>query len=236
MKNIVKALLLGFNKETNRKPAALVMYRDGVSEGQFLTVLAKELTAIRAACQELPGDYQPPISYLVVQKRHHTRFFPESSGQPQYRNGNALAGTVVDQGINHPTEGDFYLLSHEGIQGTSRPCHYQVRLFSYFFTLYLRSGSLGRQQPVGRSAGGPVLLPLPPLHAVQQVGGSDAFQLSTNYYSCSRSVSYPAPTYYSHLAADRARKHHDQLLLERKRSEEAKRIIEDAETQLMYFV
>ena len=137
MKNIVKALLLGFNKETNRKPAALVMYRDGVSEGQFLTVLAKELTAIRAACQELPGDYQPPISYLVVQKRHHTRFFPESSGQPQYRNGNALAGTVVDQGINHPTEGDFYLLSHEGIQGTSRPCHYQVRPHLVF--LYLVS-------------------------------------------------------------------------------------------------
>ena len=36
------------------------------------------------------------------------RFFPADSNQ--YKNGNALAGTVVDQGINHPTEGDFYLL------------------------------------------------------------------------------------------------------------------------------
>ena len=30
------------------------------------------------------------------------RFFPTDANK--YRNGNALAGTVVDQGINHPTE------------------------------------------------------------------------------------------------------------------------------------
>ena len=30
------------------------------------------------------------------------RFFPADNNK--YRNGNALAGTVVDQGINHPTE------------------------------------------------------------------------------------------------------------------------------------
>ena len=111
-----------------------------MSEGQFLTVLASELVAIRAACTELEEGYQPKITYIVVQKRHHTRFFPSDNNK--YKNGNALAGTVVDQGINHPTEGDFYLLryvlryvgqiitssyySHEGIQGTSRPCHYQV--------------------------------------------------------------------------------------------------------------
>ena len=39
-----------------------------------------------------------------------SRFFPLDNNK--YKNGNALAGTVVDQGINHPTEGDFYLLRY----------------------------------------------------------------------------------------------------------------------------
>ncbi|XP_020704040.1 protein argonaute 1B-like, partial [Dendrobium catenatum] len=42
------------------------------------------------------------------------------------RSGNILPGTVVDSKICHPTEFDFYLCSHAGIQGTSRPAHYHV--------------------------------------------------------------------------------------------------------------
>ena len=111
MKNVV--MLLRFHQITKRKPQTLVMFRDGVSEGQFTTVMARELADIRAACKDLQDTYEPQITYIVVQKRHHTRFFPMD--QNKYKNGNSLAGTVVDQGINHPTEGDFFLLSHEGI-------------------------------------------------------------------------------------------------------------------------
>ena len=50
------------------------MYRDGMSEEQFLTVLASELVAMRAACRELEEDYKPEITYIIVQKRHHTRW------------------------------------------------------------------------------------------------------------------------------------------------------------------
>ncbi|CAL5213279.1 unnamed protein product [Lathyrus oleraceus] len=37
-----------------------------------------------------------------------------------------MPGTVVDTSICHPREFDFYLNSHAGIQGTSRPTHYHV--------------------------------------------------------------------------------------------------------------
>ena len=39
-------------------------------------VLEKELQQIQMACEELERGYRPAITFLVVQKRHHARFFP----------------------------------------------------------------------------------------------------------------------------------------------------------------
>lgn len=60
------------------KPHRIILYRDGVSEGQFLHVLQHELTAIREACIKIEGDYRPGITFIVVQKRHHTRYLANS--------------------------------------------------------------------------------------------------------------------------------------------------------------
>ena len=76
MKDITVRMLKSFYRRNNRKPERILMFRDGVSEGQFLTVLSRELRAIQAACSQLQEGYQPPITYLVVQKRHHTRIMP----------------------------------------------------------------------------------------------------------------------------------------------------------------
>ena len=38
------------------------------------------------------------------------------------------AGVLVDSDICHPTEFDFYLNSHSGVQGTNKPAHYHVLL------------------------------------------------------------------------------------------------------------
>ena len=50
MKNVVKILL-------NNTSQALVMFRDGVSEGHFNTVMARELMAIWDACKDLQESY-----------------------------------------------------------------------------------------------------------------------------------------------------------------------------------
>ena len=81
---------------------------------------------MREACIKLEADYKPGITFIVVQKRHHTRLFCADKKEQSGRSGNIPAGTTVDIGITHPTEFDFYLCSHQGIQGTSRPSHYHV--------------------------------------------------------------------------------------------------------------
>ncbi|BAF12824.2 Os03g0682200 [Oryza sativa Japonica Group] len=125
---MIRELLRSFYQETGQKPSRIIFYRDGISEGQFSQVLLYEMDAIRKACASLQEGYLPPVTFVVVQKRHHTRLFPENRRDMMDRSGNILPGTVVDTMICHPSEFDFYLCSHSGIKGTSRPTHYHVLL------------------------------------------------------------------------------------------------------------
>ncbi|KZP01222.1 Piwi-domain-containing protein [Calocera viscosa TUFC12733] len=111
------------HKRNNIAPQRIIFYRDGVSEGQFAEVCAREVQAIRDAFVALKLP-QPKLTFMVVGKRHHVRFFPER--QNADRTGNAPAGLVVDTDVAHPYEWDFYLQSHAGLLGTSRPMHVSV--------------------------------------------------------------------------------------------------------------
>ncbi|XP_075661024.1 protein argonaute 1 [Castanea sativa] len=172
---MIKELLISFRRATGQKPKRIIFYRDGVSEGQFYQVLLYELDAIRKACASLEPNYQPPVTFVVVQKRHHTRLFANNHHDRNAvdKSGNILPGTVVDSKICHPTEFDFYLCSHAGIQGTSRPAHYHVLWDENKFTA----------------------------DGLQSLTNN----LCYTYARCTRSVSIVPPAYYAHLAAFRAR-------------------------------
>ncbi|PPQ98553.1 hypothetical protein CVT24_004044 [Panaeolus cyanescens] len=129
MSKQILSLYIGYRSQVEGKPGAsanpkrIIFYRDGVSEGQFKQVLEQELPLLKKACADLRID--PKITIIVVGKRHHVRFFPQND-QSGDKSGNCPAGTVVDREIAHPTEFDFYLQSHGGLLGTSRPAHYSV--------------------------------------------------------------------------------------------------------------
>lgn len=125
LKGMAKSLIEQFKESVKVLPHRILFYRDGVSEGQFAQVLQFELSALKAACREIDPNYAPTITFILVQKRHHTRFFV-AQAQDADRSGNIPAGTVVDTAICHPSQFDFFLCSHGGIQGTSRPTHYHV--------------------------------------------------------------------------------------------------------------
>ncbi|OBZ75515.1 Protein argonaute-2 [Grifola frondosa] len=116
-----------FNQRHGGKmPETIIFLRDGVSEGEFEQVSKHEIAAIRSAVEKLRQYFprKPKLVFMIVGKRHHVRFFPRQ--QDADRSGNCPAGFAVDDQITHPCYEDFYLLSHGGLLGTSRPSHYIV--------------------------------------------------------------------------------------------------------------
>jgi eukaryotic translation initiation factor 2C len=109
MRDIMKSLIRQYERHRGYPPTAIVIYRDGISEGEFYSVFDKELMATRQACADLSPVYRPFLTYIVVNKRHHTRFVPTNTDK------NVPAGTVVDShDITNATTYDFYLNSHHG--------------------------------------------------------------------------------------------------------------------------
>ncbi|KAM7344905.1 argonaute 2 isoform 2-T2 [Cochliomyia hominivorax] len=124
MESIVSKHLETYRKYQNKYPSLIIYYRDGVSDGQFPIVEREEIRAIKSACNKL--GFKPKLTCIIVVKRHHTRFFPLSQPQHERDFNNVQAGTVVDQHITHPNEVQFFMVSHQSIQGTARPTRYNV--------------------------------------------------------------------------------------------------------------
>ncbi|KAG1779924.1 Piwi domain-containing protein [Suillus placidus] len=119
---------LRFYAEKNQTlPDRVFVYRDGVSEGQFNTVLEEELPKILEAFKRVPQrkPYRPLLTIIICGKRHHVKLWPTDS-QFADRNGNTRPGTVVDRGITAVFDFDFYLQAHAGLQGHVKGTHYTV--------------------------------------------------------------------------------------------------------------
>lgn len=116
--NVVKALRK-YEEQNGVRPSRIMIYRDGVGEGDIQYVMEHEVAAIRKALNEAYG--KPDLvkfAFILVNKRINARFF--------YNKNNPPPGTIVDDVITNPLKFDFYLVSQYVTQGTVSPTAYSV--------------------------------------------------------------------------------------------------------------
>jgi len=162
-------------------PEHLIIFRDGVSEGELQTVVEKEFAQVKDVIDKgwsNPGmpPTKPKVTFIVVGKRHHIRFAPNPRDAGD-KSGNCPAGFIIDDKITSPGIFDFYLQSQGGLLGTSRPSHYIV---------VKDENNLGVDE-------------------LQTF----CFMLCHTYARATRSVSIPAPVYYADIVCERADYHFD---------------------------
>jgi len=105
-------------------PERIIMYRDGVGDGQLRLVYDVETQHIKKSLYDYYDNakvqQKPTLTYIVVTKRINTRIFNIGS------NENPGPGTIVDSTITLPERYDFYMVTAAARQGTVSPCSYNV--------------------------------------------------------------------------------------------------------------
>ncbi|KAI1122997.1 ribonuclease H-like domain-containing protein [Nemania abortiva] len=171
----------------DRFPENILIYRDGVSEGQYDEVLKTEVPQLRRACEERYSKQErdaglPRMTVVIVGKRHHTRFYVTKDNDAD-QSGNSRPGTVVDRGVTQARHWDFFLQSHAAIKGTARPAHYFVLVDEIFRKRYGSDKSTNVADEL------------------QKVTQS----LCYLFGRATKAVSYCTPAYYADILCERAR-------------------------------
>ncbi|KAM8716535.1 hypothetical protein ACLKA7_003416 [Drosophila subpalustris] len=106
-----------YKKRNGHLPDSVIIYRDGVGDGQLNLCSKYEIPQFEAVCGK-----SVKITFLVVQKRINTRFFLDNGRDFS----NPSPGTVVDKSITRSQMYDFFLVAQMVRQGTVTPTHFVV--------------------------------------------------------------------------------------------------------------
>nr|XP_012632060.1 piwi-like protein 3 isoform X2 [Microcebus murinus] len=117
----VAAALKVWCKNEPSRPHSVIVYRDGVGDGQLSALLAQEIPQMLAGLNDnsCPDSL---LTFIVVKKRINTRFFAVSQDSLD----NPESGTVIDVELTRKEWYDFFIVSQSAPEGTVTPTHYNV--------------------------------------------------------------------------------------------------------------
>uniref|UniRef100_A0A336M4G2 Lipid droplet-associated hydrolase n=1 Tax=Culicoides sonorensis TaxID=179676 RepID=A0A336M4G2_CULSO len=103
-------------------PERIIIFRDGVGDGQIEALKNYEIVQLKAAWKAENPNYDPQFTFIIVQKRINTRIMTFNG--KEYVNPHP--GTIVDHSITRKYLYDFFLVPQSVRQGTVSPTHYIV--------------------------------------------------------------------------------------------------------------
>jgi len=179
--------LKNYHQVNNKWPKDIVIFRDGVGDGQMEMVEKHEADQFIRAFADVSGSggsssgsgssghYNPGFAFVIVQKRINTRLF---SVAPNGGFDNPPAGTILDHTVTRYKFKDFFLIPQSVNQGTVTPTHFVVIKES----------------------------PALPADDLQRL----AYKLTHMYYNWPGTVRVPAPCQYAHKLVELVGEHlHD---------------------------
>lgn len=114
------------NAEEKEYPKNIIVYRDGVTYAQMPKLRQIEVNAIVNAVQEVTGNKDTSIVYMIAQKHASIRIMKIAGPNVE----NAGAGTVITDDISAKGIAEFYMISHFANQGAASPTRYTI-LYQY---------------------------------------------------------------------------------------------------------
>lgn len=118
----VRQAIKEFAKVNGTPPNKLIIYRDGVGDGQIRHILDHEKNPLEATIEQNYPDIR--FAFVIVNKKTNTRLFAANDRSSGQRNPDP--GTVVDTAITLPERYDFYLVPTSVRQGTVSPTYFNV--------------------------------------------------------------------------------------------------------------
>ncbi|GAB1290212.1 Piwi-like protein 1 [Apodemus speciosus] len=201
LKVCLQAALRAWSGCNEYMPSRVIVYRDGVGDGQLKTLVNYEVPQFLDCLKSVGRGYNPRLTVIVVKKRVNARFFAQSGGRLQ----NPLPGTVIDVEVTRPeciaepgaiTECSEHSKRREGWEpmsiGTTLREFESGRYDFFIVSQAVRSGSVSptHYNVIYDSSG------LKPDH-IQRL----TYKLCHVYYNWPGVIRVPAPCQYAHKLA-----------------------------------
>ncbi|KAF1770443.1 hypothetical protein GCK72_002262 [Caenorhabditis remanei] len=117
--SIVKDTLVKVLETTKKNrgvPNDILLYFNGISEGQFAMLNEEFSQHVKEACKFMSPSYQPHFTIIASSKTHNERLYKSDKG----RIVNLEPGTVIDHTIVSPVYNEWFHASAVARQGTAK--------------------------------------------------------------------------------------------------------------------